>query len=201
MSTLASAIGSSINNWWMFLLRAALLIILGIWMIANPGMGAAALAIYLGIMYMFTGIIQIVFSISNRKKLEDWGWYLLGGILDLVIGAYMLTHPGITVAVITILIGIMMAFLGGTLISKSLQLRNKDTEGWGYLLAFGILTVIAGLLILFNPFAGAATLITIIGISFLIGGVASIVLAMRLRKIKGTLKDFKEEVQEFRENL
>jgi uncharacterized membrane protein HdeD (DUF308 family) len=45
-----------------------------------------------------TGISQIFFAISVKQVLRGWGWTLVSGILDLVIGTYLMMYPMVTMA-------------------------------------------------------------------------------------------------------
>ena len=47
------------------------------------------LSVIFSISMLISGIIEIIFSISNRRGISSWGWYLAGGIIDLILGIYL----------------------------------------------------------------------------------------------------------------
>jgi uncharacterized membrane protein HdeD (DUF308 family) len=91
--------------------------------------------------------------------------------------------PGIA-AIATVLTLAWLLILAGIVeIVHSFQTRHR--AGFGWKLAAGIITLILGLLILFFPIAGVATLALWIGAFILAGGVVRVILAFRVKPAKG----------------
>jgi uncharacterized membrane protein HdeD (DUF308 family) len=131
---------------------------------------------FLGIYWMVSGIFSIVGIFVNK---EMWGWKLFSGILGIIAGIVVLQHPlWSTIMIPTVLvvllgvqgfiigsIGIFQAFKGG---------------GWGAGI-LGFLSMLFGLLLLFNPFLGALILPWVYGVISIIGGIVATIYAFRLR--------------------
>ena len=67
--------------------------------------------------------------------------------------------------------------------------RRSGSSAWGWTLAAGILNVVFGVLLLIWPASGILTLVWLVGIFALVGGVALIVLAFRVRSVATSAAD------------
>jgi uncharacterized membrane protein HdeD (DUF308 family) len=111
------------------------------------------------------------------------GWSIAWGILLIIMGILALLMPGIA-AIATVLTLAWLLILAGIVeIVHSFQTRHR--AGFGWKLAAGIITLILGLLILFFPIAGVATLALWIGAFIFAGGIVRVILAFRVRPAKG----------------
>ena len=70
----------------------------------SPLSSYVALSIVFSISMLISGILEIIFSLSNRKGVPSWGWYLVGGIIDLILGIYLIAYPMVSMEVIPFII-------------------------------------------------------------------------------------------------
>ena len=144
MKDLVSELVTTIKNWWLFLVIGILMFIGGIWVVRTPVASYVTLAWLFGVLVLADGIFYIVFSLSNIRRLTGWGWYLAAGILELLIGIYLLMNPVILLTILPFVVGFWLLFRGITLISSSLELKGHSIPGWGWVLTLGILLGIVG---------------------------------------------------------
>jgi len=112
-----------------------------------------------------------------------WGWILAYAVLVIAIGILALVNPIATGFATGVLVGGMLLVYGVMAIAAGLSaLSNRGR--WIELL-LGILALIAGVVILFNPFAGALSLVWAIGAWLLVAGVFEIVGAFRSAEDRG----------------
>ena len=86
MKTLFDELQYEVKNWWMSLLLGILYVVVAISLMFAPFSGYAVLSILFSISMLFSGLLEISFAVSNRKNVSSWGWYLAGGIIDMVLG-------------------------------------------------------------------------------------------------------------------
>jgi uncharacterized membrane protein HdeD (DUF308 family) len=102
---------------------------------------------------------------------------LLGGITSLIFGVLLLTWTGATLTVITLLIGLWWLIQGLFLILGVFQNRSQ----WIWKLLSGVISVLAGILVLQHPLQSAlilpATLVFILGIMGIVIGITSLIAA------------------------
>jgi uncharacterized membrane protein HdeD (DUF308 family) len=188
MSTLLDTVGSSIKNWWWFLVKGILLIAAGIAIYARPVAGYAGLSILFTIVIITSGIAQIIFATSNKALLKGWGWTLVSGILDLAIGIYLAMYPLVTMATLPFFVGFWLIFKSFYLMGASFDLNDLGLSGWVWLFLGGFLVLLAGFYIIYYPVDGALGIVAVSGTAFILAGILYSILSFKLKDIKTTAK-------------
>jgi uncharacterized membrane protein HdeD (DUF308 family) len=162
--------------WWLVLLEGIAAAIIGLFLLTAPGATLFVLIQVLGIFWLVGGLFRIV-SIFIDTSL--WGWKLVGGVLGILAGIVVLQHPVwssvLVPAIYVIILGIQGLVLGG--VNLVMAFRG---EGWGIGI-LGALSIVFGLVLLFNVWIGVAALPYILGAFGLVGGVFAVVMAFRMR--------------------
>ncbi|MBM7617318.1 uncharacterized membrane protein HdeD (DUF308 family) [Weissella uvarum] len=86
---------------------------------------------------------------SNNKGFDIFSLVL--GILALVLAFVVLEHPGVSLTVLIIIIGIFMVIDGILHFSQRSSLRRMGMESTGMLTFLAVLDIIAGILVIFWP--------------------------------------------------
>ena len=161
--------------WWLVLLEGIEAAIVGLFLLTAPGATLFVLIQALGIYWLVGGIFRII-SIFIDNSL--WGWKLVGGVFGILAGIVVLQHPlwssVLVPAVYLVVLGIQGLVLGG--VSLVIAFRG---EGWGVGI-LGALSIVFGLVLLFNVWIGVAFLPFVLGVFGIVGGVA-IVMAFVMR--------------------
>src|SRR5690554_8193112 len=92
--------------WYLPLIIGILHVVLGVWVLLTPINSFLALTVILSAGIAITGLLELIYAISNRESLHSWGWYLFGGVLNLVIGVYLVFNPRISLLMLSIFIGL-----------------------------------------------------------------------------------------------
>lgn len=110
-------------GFWWSLISAALGVVVGGWLLAQPVSGAVSLTILLVAFFIIEGVVTIMFALDHKRELSGrWGWMLVSGIVDFVLGAMILAGlPSTAVWAIGLLVGINMVFGGTALIAMALH--------------------------------------------------------------------------------
>jgi uncharacterized membrane protein HdeD (DUF308 family) len=113
-------------GFWWSLISAALGVLVGGWLLARPVSGAVSLTILLVAFFVIEGAVSIMFALDHKRELSGrWGWMLMSGIVDLVLGAMILAGlPSTAAWAIGVLVGINMVFGGTALIAMALHART-----------------------------------------------------------------------------
>jgi uncharacterized membrane protein HdeD (DUF308 family) len=195
MSTILDAVTEDVKNWWWFIIKGLLFIVAGIAIFSRPAEGYVGLSILFSLVMLGSGFAQIFFSIANSNILPGWGWTLASGILDLAIGIYLIAYPAVTMVSLPYILGFWLMFAAFYLFGAAFDLRNLAIKNWGWLLFGGLLTLVCAFLVLYNPAAGVATIITWSGIAFLVAGAFNLVLAFKLKSVKKTATSIEKKFQ------
>ncbi|AOD21081.1 MULTISPECIES: HdeD family acid-resistance protein [Rhodococcus] len=111
---------------------------------------------------------------------QIWWVVLLRGILAVLFGVVALVWPGITVWALVVVFAAYAIIDGIVLVVQSV--RDKP-EGWGWWLAMGVVSVLAGLVALFWPGITALALLYVIAFYAILFGITGIVGGIRFRKV------------------
>lgn len=107
-----------------------------------------------------------------------WGWILAYGVIVILIGLLALLNPLATGVATGFLLGVMLVVFGIFAIAAGLSSLSGRAR-WIELL-LGVLSTLAGVVTIFNPFAGALSLVLLIGAWLLVSGIFEIVSAFRI---------------------
>ena len=79
-------------------------------------------------------------------------------------------------------------------ICESSGLAKLSVEGWGWLLACNILSLICSFSFLITPAFGGIFILFFIGIAFMLYGIFRMILAFKWRKFNKEINDSEEEI-------
>ncbi len=166
----------------MSLVLGLMFILAGVYMLIYPVVTFETLIVMFSVFMFVSGIFEIFFSLSNTRS-GGWGWYLVLGIVDVLLGFYLMFHPGLVALVIPFVIALWLLFRGLSVIGFSIDFHDMGMKGWGWYLLLGILAVICSVMIIWRPIAGAALAIYMTAFSFMLIGIYRTTLAFSLRKL------------------
>ena len=169
--------------WWMGLTRGILLIIFGILMLSWPGRTLLIMIQVLGAYWLVGGAFDLVEGVIGRAKESRWG-LILGGIVGMVAGFFVMGHPVVTglvagtvliyfMAAAAVVIGITHIFAGRT--------GTGDRSVGSFVL--GVLYVIFGIIIMFNPLITANVMVWLLPWWAIIAGAFGIVASLFARSV------------------
>jgi len=93
-------------------LLGILTLLVGLYMVARPGVALATLTLFLAAYFVVDGIFEIV-QAFDLKPIQGWGWMLFGGIISILLGVMIWRQWPVSGAwAIGILVGIKLIFAG-----------------------------------------------------------------------------------------
>jgi uncharacterized membrane protein HdeD (DUF308 family) len=113
-------------GFWWSLISAALAVVAGIVLLAQPAQGTLTLTIVVGAYFLAEGVTTIMYALEHRRELSGrWSWLLFAGFMDLLIAVLIITGlPGSALWAIGLLVGINLLFGGASLIGVALAARD-----------------------------------------------------------------------------
>jgi uncharacterized membrane protein HdeD (DUF308 family) len=196
MSKLISKISGTVKNWWVFLIIGVLLVMSSFWLFSTPVESFIGLASLFSALIFVTGLFQVFFALTNKDDIDNFGLYLAGGVLDILIGFILLKYPGLTVVLFSMFVGFWLLFRGFNLITVSFKMKGAGDKNWGLILVFGMLTVLFAVMSIINPLIGASYLVYTLAFAVFLVGIGNIALSLRLRNVKSVVKEVKEGIKE-----
>ncbi len=170
------------QHWKAFLFEGILLAILGLAAMIVPPLASLAVTIFLGWMFLISGIGGLVASYWAREMPGFW-WSLISAALAVLAGGILLARPAQGVLTLTIVVGAYFLAEGVTTIMYALQHRRELSERWSWMLVAGAMDiVIAALVIAGLPGSAEWAIGLLIGINLLFGGTSLIAMALAARE-------------------
>ncbi|WP_343526813.1 DUF308 domain-containing protein [Sphingomonas sp.] len=120
---------------------------------------------------------------SALRPGAGWGWILAYGVLSALIGIAAFLFPVPATLAATLVIGAF--FIAAGLVSIGAGIFGKGHEGRGYAIGFGILSLIIGLIMAFEPATGAISLTLLVAVWLALRGALEIGLGVRMRRRRG----------------
>ena len=137
------------RDWGLFF-AGLLVAILGIVVMAWPGLTLVMLATMAGIGFIVAGIFDIITWWRARNATDGAGWTLVTGILDLIVGAMFLIHPLVAAGVLTFLCGCFVIAYGIFAIITGIGMR-KMGSGWWLMVLNGVVSIFCGIMFVMLP--------------------------------------------------
>jgi uncharacterized membrane protein HdeD (DUF308 family) len=171
------------ENWKWFVFQGIVMLILGCLAVAEPVIASVAVDIYIGWLFMFSGVLGLVAMFSARDA-SAFLWMLLTSALSLAVGIMLIWKPAEGTVSLTLVLTAFFIAEGAFQIAASLSYRDIVPESWGWLLASGISDlVLAGLIIFYWPASASWTLGLIVGINLITTGLAIVMTAIDVRNV------------------
>jgi uncharacterized membrane protein HdeD (DUF308 family) len=190
-----SAVKNRINYWWLSLVLGVLFVIVGFWTLQTPIASFVALSLLFGAFMFVSGLMELIFSIANRRQIENWGWHLTAAIIDFIVGGVLLLYPQITMTVLPFMVAFYFLFKGFVAMGLSLDLKRIGARKWGWLMFLGVLSLLFSVLIFVRPVVGGLTIVITTGIAFISLGIFKIFAAFALKSIRDKVQGIKEGIK------
>jgi uncharacterized membrane protein HdeD (DUF308 family) len=170
------------EHWMAFLIEGILLVILGLAAMIVPPLASLAVTIFLGWMFLISGIAGLVLTFWARNMPGFW-WSLISAALAVVAGIILLAQPVQGTLTLTVVVGAYFLAEGVATIMYALEHRRELSERWAWLLVAGIMDLlIAAVIIAGLPGSALWAVGLLVGINLLFGGATLIGMALAARK-------------------
>lgn len=178
--------GSRLPRWgrtWQAVVLAALVtFVLGIILVAWPHATVVVVAVLIGAALLVTGIMRLVQGLTAHEESGALrAGYVIIGILAALAGLYCLRHISVAVTLLAFIVGLFWAVNG--IVDIMVAATAKADRGRGVTAVAGLLSLAAGLVVMFWPAISLTLLGVIIGIWLICYGVLLAFLAVQLRAV------------------
>ncbi len=167
-----------------YTISAILCVLLGLVLIIWPGTTTQIVCMSLGIVLLAYGIIQIAIYLFNRERTIISQGMMLLGIVFAVIGTWILLKPEMIIMAVPVIVGVLIVIHGLHNIVQAIALQKDRYERWWVALIFGLLTVIFGGILIYNPFEAVELVVRLIGVFLIYDGLSDIWILSRVSKVK-----------------
>ncbi|MGH9544680.1 MAG: HdeD family acid-resistance protein [Terriglobales bacterium] len=158
-----------------------LLILFGIVAIGSPLLAAVAVSALIAWLIILAGVVHLVVAFHAHGA-GSLIWKLLVGVAYIFIGGYLLLHPLLGVASLTLLLASL--FLVEGVLDLGLYFKLRPARGTAWVLFDGLVTLLLALFIGFHwPSSSAWAIGTLVGVSMIMSGVTRVMMSLAVRKV------------------
>jgi uncharacterized membrane protein HdeD (DUF308 family) len=168
-------------KWWLFALVGGIAIVAGILALAYPDITLRALGIILGAYLLTWGIFTLAAAFAPGTTAPLAVLRVLVGFLGILAGLVCLVRPGASLLALLIAFSFWFILTG----IGDLMRAMESTESRFWIGLLGVVSIVAGVIILGNPDIGLTTLALLIGIGLIVRGTIEIFLGFSLRELRG----------------
>ena len=182
---------------WKWTLAAGVLtIVLGGIVLAWPSPTLLVASTLFGVYLLLTGFVGLFMAFTLPRSAGMRVLLFISGILSVVLAILSFRHFGDAYAILllSLWIGIGFIFQGVSAIAAAIGESNLPGRGWSVVL--GVISVIAGLVVLVWPFDSIVVLVVVAGVWLVILGVVEIIPSFQIRKDAKTLRDVIDSASE-----
>jgi uncharacterized membrane protein HdeD (DUF308 family) len=168
------------SYWWVLTLRGILAILFGVAAVFWPGLTLTTLVYLFSTYVLVTGIIGIVHGMNAIGNRTSWLLTLLLGFVEVGVGVYLLRHVDVAFNTLVLLIGFTLIVRG---VLEAVAAFNDEVPGTGrsMLLIAGLLSLVVGIVVLFQKEAAGVAFVWLLGLYAIIVGAVLVALSTSVR--------------------
>ena len=166
------------EHWKAFLVEGILLVLLGLAAIIVPQLASLAVTIFLGWLFLISGIAGLVLTFWTRQMPGFW-WSLVSAALAIAAGIILLARPVQGTLTLTIVVGAYFLAEGIATIMYALEHRRELSQRWSWLLVAGLMDILIAIIIVAGlPGSALWAIGLLVGINLMFGGASLIGMAL-----------------------
>jgi uncharacterized membrane protein HdeD (DUF308 family) len=168
------------RHWGWTLAYGILTFAAGVAALAWPGVTLLVIAVLFGLQLIFAGVFRFVGAFAHTEQPGgNRALMALLGIFSLIVGLYAVRHVLLTIVALALLLGILWVVTGAMELFNALSHPGLPERDWTIFI--GLLSIVAGIILLVYPAISVVTLAVLAGVWLLVFGLMQITLAFRLR--------------------
>lgn len=158
------------------------LIILGLLLFFQAETTIISISYIIGAVLIALGVLSGIRFISglNSNNLNELD--IVYGVVCVVLGILIITNPTAIASAIPIVVGVIIVLNSVIKLHYSLELKEAKNELWKSTMIMSTIMTVCGVILIFNPFAGAVFITKIIGFLIIVYAMLDIVSTIIIKK-------------------
>lgn len=170
------------SNYKSTVFRAVLAILLGLVLVVWPGVALRYIIMLIGVIFLVTGLISFIVSSRNRSE-RPRSVAPFNGIGSIILGLLLVGMPSVFATVFMYLLGFILVIAAvGQFVTLSAARKFGHVPAVSYL--FPVLILIAGIVVLFDPFKSAESVFILFGVTAIFYGITDLLNQYSIKKLR-----------------
>lgn len=175
------------GQWWVLTVQGIAAVLFGIAAVFWPGMTLVSFIYLFGLYLLVAGVVSLLGGLFSVNKRGTWVLSALLGLVMLGIGVYLLRHLDLTFAVLVTLVGSALVVWGVVEVVVALTRTDSLATGKTMAVMAGVVAVLAGVVMFFQPAASGVAFVWVVGLFALINGPLWIALSVDVKRVHDEL--------------
>lgn len=167
---------------WPSLISSGVILVLGLLLFFKSSVTLMGISYIFGGLIIAIGVLAIVRFISNNHSDISNQLNIIYGIICIIIGIFFIEKPEIIGSIIPVVMGIGIIISSSLKIQQSFNLKSLNSSYFFWSFVTALLSLICGVILLFNPFKGAVIITKVIGIFLVMYAILDICNTIVLKK-------------------
>ena len=167
---------------WPSLISSGVILVLGLLLFFKSSVTLMGISYIFGGLIIAIGVLAIVRFISNNHSDISNQLNIIYGIICIISGIFFIEKPEIIGSIIPVVMGIGIIISSSLKIQQSFNLKSLNSSYFFWSFVTALLSLICGVVLLFNPFKGAVIITKVIGIFLVIYAILDICNTIVLKK-------------------
>lgn len=156
-----------------------LFIVIGLLLFFKPGDTLKTISYVIGGLILVFGIFGVArFTKSEKKGLN---FDLIYAILSFIAGLIIIFNPEALASIIPIVLGIWIVINSAIKIQYSFYIKSATSNKWKATLIMSLITLVCGIVLLFNPFKAASYVAQAVGLFIMVYAIIDLVESFMLK--------------------
>jgi uncharacterized membrane protein HdeD (DUF308 family) len=168
--------------WKAALATGLLAVILGVLIVAWPGISILVASVLFGVYLLIIGFAQLFVALTLPVSTGGRILLFISGAAALILAILTFRHFGQSYAVLLLAIWIGVGFIFRGVATTVSAISDPGVPGRGWQIFFGVISLIAGIVVLAAPFASIVALAIVVGVWLIVIGVFEVVSAFVMRR-------------------
>lgn len=167
---------------WPSLISSGVILVLGLLLFFKSSVTLMGISYIFGGLIIAIGVLAIVRFISNNHSDISNQLNIIYGIICIISGIFFIKKPEIIGSIIPVVMGIGIIISSSLKIQQSFNLKSLNSSYFFWSFVTALLSLICGVVLLFNPFKGAVIITKVIGIFLVMYAILDICNTIVLKK-------------------
>ena len=167
---------------WPSLISSGVILVLGLLLFFKSSVTLMGISYIFGGLIIAIGVLAIIRFISNDHSDISNQLNIIYGIICIISGIFFIEKPEIIGSIIPVVMGIGIIISSSLKIQQSFNLKSLNSSYFFWSFVTALLSLICGVVLLFNPFKGAVIITKVIGIFLVIYAILDICNTIVLKK-------------------
>lgn len=158
-------------------------LVLGAILMTRPTHSLTVIAILLGVVMVVSGVFHLVRALDGRESERVWRG--ISGVLFVIAGLALIRHLHLSLALMGLFVGFSWVIQGVSALAEGISRRDGSRRERGWALFFGVISLVAGIVVISSPIASIAALTFFMGAWFIVMGLLEMIGSLLARRRDG----------------